>query len=49
MKRETIYLSALLHDIGKFWQRADKGGANSSSILSTATKNNIGDYCPQYN
>lgn len=49
MNRETIYLAALLHDIGKFWQRADEGGTASSKILSNATKSNEGLYCPQYN
>ncbi len=49
MNRETIYLAALLHDIGKFWQRADSSGVASSKILSAATKSNEGLYCPQYN
>lgn len=49
MNRETIYLAALLHDIGKFWQRADEHGAPSSKILSAATKHNEGLYCPQFN
>jgi hypothetical protein len=49
MTRETIYLAALLHDIGKFWQRADENGSAASKILSAATKNNEGLYCPQYN
>jgi CRISPR-associated protein Csm1 len=48
MERETIYLAALLHDIGKFWQRADPSGSVHSEKLSSATKNNIGLYCPQY-
>lgn len=49
MNRETIYLAALLHDIGKFWQRADESGTASSKILSASTKRNEGLYCPQYN
>ncbi|MBK8656803.1 MAG: type III-A CRISPR-associated protein Cas10/Csm1 [Haliscomenobacter sp.] len=49
MKRETIFLAALLHDIGKFWQRADEHGTTSSRILSPNTKDNVGIYCPQFN
>ncbi|MBK8558284.1 MAG: HD domain-containing protein [Lewinellaceae bacterium] len=49
MNRETIYLAGLLHDIGKFWQRADESGAASSKILSDTTKRNEGLYCPKYN
>lgn len=48
MKRETIFLAALLHDIGKFWQRADSNGSTSSETLSSDTKKNIGLFCPQY-
>ena len=49
MKRETIYLAALLHDIGKFWQRADEHGAASSRYLDNHIKNNEGLFCPSYN
>jgi CRISPR-associated protein Csm1 len=49
MKRETIYLAALLHDIGKFWQRADPNGAASSRNLETHIKGNEGLFCPVYN
>lgn len=28
-KRDIIHLAALLHDIGKFWQRADVSYYNS--------------------
>jgi CRISPR-associated protein Csm1 len=49
MNRGTIYLAALLHDIGKFWQRADEDGTYSSSLLSKSTKDNEGLYCPLYN
>jgi len=49
MTRETIYLAALLHDIGKFWQRADVSGVYASKILSANTKNNEGLYCPSFN
>lgn len=30
MNRETVYLAALLHGIGEFWQRADESGTASS-------------------
>ncbi|MFM7153153.1 MAG: HD domain-containing protein, partial [Bacteroidota bacterium] len=49
MNRETIYLAGLLHDIGKFWQRADDSGSGTSSILSASTKANEGMYCPGFN
>ncbi len=49
MKRETIYLAALLHDIGKFWQRADERGAASSIHLKSHIKNNEGLFCPVHN
>lgn len=44
---KAVVLGALLHDIGKFWQRAD-GEINyqKSSELSSQTKNNIGNICP---
>jgi len=48
MNRATIYLAALLHDIGKFWQRADANGTISSHVLSASTKQNEGLYCPQF-
>lgn len=44
--REHIYLAALLHDIGKFYQRADKSFADKKNELSAYVKN-IADYlCP---
>jgi len=49
MNREIIHLAGLLHDIGKFWQRADPNGAASSVILSAETKKNEGLYCPIFN
>ncbi len=45
-KREHIYLAALLHDIGKFYQRADKSFSDKQNEMS---KNVLGlaDYiCP---
>lgn len=44
--RDKIYLAALLHDIGKFYQRADTGSINTSQRLSDITKNNISTICP---
>lgn len=37
--REHIYLAALLHDIGKFYQRADSGSVGSSKFLKDEVKN----------
>lgn len=37
-KRDHLYLSALLHDVGKFFQRADNGSVQSSLQLSTSIK-----------
>ena len=36
--RKHIYLAALLHDIGKFYQRSDQGSAATSKILSEEVK-----------
>lgn len=41
-----IVLAALLHDIGKFWQRADNNGVNKSTILDSSIKDLQGQYCP---
>ena len=38
-EREIVYLAALLHDIGKFYQRADEGGVAKSVFLSNINKN----------
>jgi len=46
-KRDLIYLAALLHDIGKFYQRADKGGVVKSVYLSNINKNES-TFCPVY-
>ena len=45
--REHIYLAALLHDIGKFYQRADTGAVHSSKYLKEHCKNES-SFCPQY-
>lgn len=46
--REHIYLAALLHDIGKFYQRADTGAVHSSKYLKEHCKNES-SFCPHYN
>ena len=46
--REQIYLAALLHDIGKFYQRADTGAVKSSKFLKEEAKNLEQIICPQY-
>jgi CRISPR-associated protein Csm1 len=43
---EKIVLAALLHDIGQFWQRVDKGNTKTSSILSDAIKKKEDSFCP---
>lgn len=45
--RERIYLAALLHDIGKFYQRADTGSVRSSQYLN-AHNQAESTYCPVY-
>lgn len=47
-KRELIYLAALLHDIGKFYQRADTGSVASSSRLKQEVKNLESIILPSY-
>lgn len=47
-EREVIYLAALLHDIGKFMQRADPSGASSSKLLSQNIKNLEGSISPKH-
>ncbi len=46
--RDKIYLAALLHDIGKFYQRADVAGVENSKILSESIKKSESVYCPQF-
>ncbi len=46
--RNHIYLAAMLHDIGKFYQRADTGGVASSKFLNDVGKSER-DFCPLYN
>ena len=46
--RDQIYLAALLHDIGKFYQRADTGAVKSSLFLKDEVKKLESMICPQY-
>lgn len=43
--REHIYLAALLHDIGKFYQRADTGSIKNSKFLNKHCKDES-TFCP---
>ncbi len=45
-KRNMIYLAALLHDIGKFYQRADKAFNDKYNDLSKYSKTIANDICP---
>ena len=45
--RERIYLAALLHDIGKFYQRADTGNTISSKYLKSSRQLET-MFCPVY-
>ena len=47
-KRNLIYLAALLHDIGKFYQRADTGNVLTSKYLKKHCQDES-TFCPQYN
>lgn len=40
IQRQQIYLAALLHDIGKFWQRADDKDIDNTSVLNDHVKQN---------
>ena len=46
--RDQIYLAALLHDIGKFHQRADTGSVRTSIILKDEVKKLEQYFCPQF-
>lgn len=46
--REKIYLAALLHDIGKFYQRADVGSVNDSVFLKDYCREES-TFCPSHN
>lgn len=47
--REHIYLAALLHDIGKFYQRADNPYSDKRNDLSEPVKNMADLICPLNN
>jgi CRISPR-associated protein Csm1 len=44
-RRELVYLAALLHDIGKFYQRADKRLKDKDSDLSEYSKKMANEIC----
>ncbi len=46
--REQLYLAALLHDIGKFYQRADTGAVHSSKYIKEETRKLEAIICPLY-
>lgn len=46
-ERDKLYLAALLHDIGKFYQRADTGTVKTSRFLSSEIKNSESLFCPK--
>lgn len=46
--RQIVYLAALLHDIGKFFQRADDSGTSKSKLLTPEIKNLEGSLCPKH-
>ncbi len=46
--REQIYLAGLLHDIGKFFQRADTGSVESSTLLPEEARHLVSQFCPVY-
>lgn len=46
-EKERIYLAALLHDIGKFYQRADTGSVQTSKYLKEHGKDES-MFCPKY-
>ncbi|PSR05960.1 MAG: type III-A CRISPR-associated protein Cas10/Csm1 [Bacteroidetes bacterium SW_10_40_5] len=45
--RQKVYLAALLHDIGKFYQRADDRPASKSDMLSNDIQQNEALFCPE--
>lgn len=47
--REHVYLAALLHDIGKFYQRADIGSVDGSRYLTSSVKNLENMLLPSFN
>lgn len=47
-ERHKVVLAALLHDIGKFWERADLNYSESEIIKSTFPNNEFGHVVPLY-
>ncbi len=47
--RQKIYLAALLHDIGKFYQRASNNRNQEGNNLSNQSRNIENLICPSYN
>jgi len=47
--KNILYIAALLHDIGKFFQRTDDHGVSRSLLLSADTKKAESIFCPNYN
>lgn len=45
---QQAYLAGLIHDIGKFYQRADDNGLKKSSKVAEHIKALEEDYCPKY-
>jgi len=43
--QDKLYLAGLLHDVGKFWQRADESFDSRKSQLSETVRNNVGMIC----
>lgn len=46
--RELIYLGALIHDMGKFFQRAEPYGLKTSKMVEKEIKNLETSYCPNF-
>lgn len=46
--REQVYLAGLLHDIGKFFQRADSNSPGASVLLPKEAKYLESQYCPVF-
>ncbi|GCD77998.1 hypothetical protein JCM31826_14800 [Thermaurantimonas aggregans] len=44
--RDIVYLAALLHDIGKFFQRADPDGMKTTRLLEPEIRKLESVYCP---
>lgn len=44
--RDRVYLAALMHDIGKFYQRSDDGNTKTSTNLADFVKNLESVFCP---